>query len=156
MLDGYHDDVFVYDPVFQNLDSPQVRAMWEMLVSRAKGMELSFSNVSGDEGNGGDARNRSDARNSDGYSYGSCDWTAVYTFSATGRKVVNIVKAHFTFKDGKIIEHHDDFNLWRWSAQALGLPGQLFGWTSLLQNSIRKKARVSLEKFMGSKVPASH
>jgi len=133
MLDCYSEDVFFYDPVFENLDGHQVRAMWEMLLSRAKDLELSFSEVQSEDG------------------YGSCSWIATYTFTATGRKVVNKGKARFSFSDGKIVEHQDEFSLWKWSSQALGLPGMLFGGTSLFQKKIRRNARKSLEKFTAGK-----
>ncbi|GGA88332.1 nuclear transport factor 2 family protein [Puia dinghuensis] len=133
MLDCYHEEVFFYDPVFGNLEGSKVRAMWEMLLSNAKGMTLDFSNVSGGDG------------------YGSCEWTATYTFPPTGRKVINKGQAYFFIGEGKIAEHHDDFNLWRWSTQALGLQGLLFGWTSTLRNGIRNKARRNLDKFIAAK-----
>lgn len=133
MVDCYDANVFFYDPVFENLDGAQVRAMWEMLLGRAKAVKLDFSNVSGKDG------------------YGSCNWVAEYQFPATGRTVVNKATARFSIRDGKIVEHQDDFSLWKWSAQALGLPGQLFGWSSFLRESIRKKARANLDKFIASK-----
>jgi ketosteroid isomerase-like protein len=134
MLDCYGEDVFFYDPVFEDLEAPQVRAMWEMLLSRAKDLELSFTEVESKAG------------------YGSCRWIAAYTFTATGRKVVNKAKARFTIRDGKIAEHQDEFSFWNWSRQALGLPGMLLGWTSLLQNKVRRDARKSLDKFIAGKV----
>ena len=54
---------------------------------------------------------------------GSADWTAEYLFSKTGRKVFNEIHAEFEFKDGKIFRHTDTFDIWKWSKQALGLPG---------------------------------
>ena len=39
---------------------------------------------------------------------------ATYTFSATGRTVVNRIRARFDFRDGKIVRHVDSFDLWRW------------------------------------------
>ena len=137
MLDCYSEDVFFYDPVFENLDGRQVRAMWEMLLSRAKDLELSFSGVQSED------------------EYGSCNWIATYTFTATGRKVVNKGKARFSFREGKIAEHQDEFSLWKWSSQALGLPGMLFGATSLFQKKIRGNARKSLEKFIAGKAQES-
>ncbi|HEY6900908.1 MAG TPA: nuclear transport factor 2 family protein [Puia sp.] len=134
MIDCYHTDVFFYDPVFQNLEGAEVRAMWEMLLGRAKAVKLDFSNVSGADG------------------HGSCNWIAEYRFPATGRNVINKATARFSIREGKIVEHQDEFSLWKWSAQALGLPGQFFGWSSLLQENIRKKARANLEKFRTSKI----
>jgi hypothetical protein len=40
MLTVYHPAIFFYDPVFGNLEGPQVAAMWEMLLSSAKGLDL--------------------------------------------------------------------------------------------------------------------
>jgi hypothetical protein len=35
--------------------------------------------------------------------------------------VINIIQAHFHFQDGLIIKHTDDFDVWKWSKQALGI-----------------------------------
>lgn len=152
MLACYHEEVFFYDPVFEDLQAPEARAMWEMLLSSAKDLNLSFSNIKMEPTPTEDlaAGVVDDLHDEETIpdSYGSCNWVATYTFSQTGRKVVNTGKALFTFRDGKIIEHQDDFSLWKWSRQALGIPGILLGWTPFLQKKIRKKAQRSLEKFM--------
>jgi ketosteroid isomerase-like protein len=129
MQDCYHDDAIFYDPAFENLDAAGVRAMWEMLCKRAVNFSLVFDRVEADE------------------EYGTCYWTATYNFSKTGRKVVNRIKAHLRFADGKIIEHTDDFDLYKWSRMALGLPGILLGWTSWMQGKIRKQSREMLRKW---------
>lgn len=41
--------------------------------------------------------------------YATCNWVANYTFSKTGKRVVNRIKAFMKLKDGKIIEHSDAF-----------------------------------------------
>jgi ketosteroid isomerase-like protein len=128
----YHGDAEFSDPVFQNLNSKEVKAMWQMLVTSAKDLKISFSNVKADD------------------QTGSCRWEAWYTFSRTGRLVHNIIEARFQFKDGKIIQHHDSFDLWRWSRQALGTSGLLLGWSPLVKNKVRSTASRSLTKFMGS------
>lgn len=74
-------------------------------------------------------------------------WVAVYTFSATGRKVTNEVTALMKLKDGKIVEHNDSFNFWKWSSQSLGLPGKLFGWTPFLKGKVQSEARKKLAMF---------
>jgi hypothetical protein len=63
--------------------------------------------------------------------------------------VVNDVHASFRFADGKIAEHTDDFDFHRWSRQALGTPGLLLGWTPLLRRATQRKARASLDQFLG-------
>jgi hypothetical protein len=80
--------------------------------------------------------------------YATCNWVATYTFSKTGRKVVNHIKAHLRIQDGKITEHTDQFDIWKWSRQALGMPGLLLGWSGYLKNKIHQNARQNLEKFM--------
>ncbi len=135
MIACYTEDVFFYDPVFENLQGGQVRGMWEMLLSNARDLRLDFSDIVFADG------------------YGSCHWVATYTFSATGRRVVNRAKALFKFTDGKIAEHQDVFSLWNWSRQALGLSGLLFGWSSTLQHKIRKMANKNLSKFLLSHKP---
>jgi hypothetical protein len=133
MLNCYLTEVFFYDPVFGNLEGDKVRAMWEMLVGRAEDLSLSFDQVRGADG------------------YGSCYWTATYTFGPTGRRVINKGKAYFTFGEGRIAEHQDEFSLWRWSAQALGLKGMLFGGTWVMQRKIREMARGKLDRFIAAR-----
>ena len=86
------------------------------------------------------------------HEYYTGEWVAIYTFSKTGKRVVNKIKAHMRFEDGKIIEHSDGFSLHKWSMMALGFSGWLFGWNSFFQNRIKKQARRNLEKFMERKV----
>jgi hypothetical protein len=130
MAQVYHPDIIFYDPVFGSLQGQEVPRMWEMLLSGDTVLDLQFGEIAADEG------------------YGSCRWTATYVFPTTGRKVVNRAKAMFKFEDGKIVEHQDDFSFWKWSAQALGWKGAVFGWTSMLQNGVRTRARRRLDRFM--------
>jgi hypothetical protein len=51
-------------------------------------------------------------------------------------------------KEGKIIEHSDAFKLSKWAAQALGLKGQLLGWTGFMKRKIQQNARKNLVAFM--------
>ena len=131
MQSCYSDDIIFNDPAFGILENGEAKAMWEMLCKNAKNFSLSFSNIQLlDE------------------EYATCNWVATYTFSKTGRKVVNRIKAHMKLQDGKIVEHTDQFDIWKWSGQALGLPGILLGWSGYMKNKIRYNARKSLEKFM--------
>ena len=130
MQDAYHSDAIFHDPVFQKLNSSEVRAMWQMLLSSAKDLKIEFSNIKADDNKG------------------SCRWDAWYTFSKTGRKVHNIIYASFEFKDGKIYRHQDSFDLWRWSRQALGVTGSLLGWSSIIKVRIQRAARKSLNSYM--------
>ena len=68
---------------------------------------------------------------------GRAHWDATYTYSATGRRVVNKIDATFAFRDGRITRHHDRFDLHRWARQALGLDGSLLGWAPPVQRDAR-------------------
>ena len=122
------------DPVFGLLEGKEVTMMWEMLCKNAKNFSLLYFDIQSldDE-------------------YLTCHWTATYTFSKTGRKVVNKVKAHFRIENGRITEHTDKFDMWRWSRQALGWPGLVFGWTSFMQTKIHKQAIKGLQLYMARK-----
>lgn len=130
----YSDDIVFYDPAFELLRGDEVKYMWEMLCKNAKDFSLNFDNISA----------RGDA-------YYTCNWVATYSFSKTGRKVVNVVKAHMRIENGMIIEHSDAFSLHKWSSQALGLMGQLLGWNSFFQRRIKNKAKRNLLKFIEAK-----
>jgi ketosteroid isomerase-like protein len=125
----YAPNVQFSDAVFIDLKGAEASDMWRMLCSRAADFSLSFSDVEADE------------------QRGTARWTAHYTFSATGRTVVNEIRAEFVFKDGLIVEHRDHFDLWRWSRQALGLKGLLLGWLPPVQAAIRRQARQGLASY---------
>ncbi|MET0393876.1 MAG: nuclear transport factor 2 family protein [Chitinophagaceae bacterium] len=131
MQDCYSDDIAFSDPVFLLLRGEEVKAMWEMLCLNAKNFSLTFSDIELlDE------------------EYATCRWTATYTFSKTGNRVVNHIKAFMRLRDGKIIEHSDGFRLSTWIGQALGWKGVLFGWTGFMKRAVQKNARKSLYRFM--------
>ena|ERR1044071_9840245 len=134
MNDCYSEDIIFSDPVFLTLKGDFVRGMWEMLCKNAKDFSLSFSNIQLlDE------------------EYATCNWTATYTFSATGKRVVNNIKAFMRLKDGKIIEHSDAFRLSTWIGQALGWKGKLLGWSGFMKRAVQNKAKANLLRFMENK-----
>jgi ketosteroid isomerase-like protein len=125
----YHPEVFFSDPVFPSLRGAEAGDMWRMLLSRAADLEVTLDEASaGDDG-------------------GRARWTARYTFSRTGRPVVNSIRAMFAFRDGLIVRHYDHFSFWRWAGQALGPAGKVLGWFAPLKWKVRKDAAKSLEKF---------
>lgn len=131
MNECYSSDIVFFDPVFKLLRGEEVRAMWRMLCANAKDFELVFNNIIAlDE------------------EYYTCEWVASYTFSKTGRKVINKVKAYMRIENGKIIEHSDGFSLHKWSMQAMGFSGWLLGWNRFYQNKIKNHAKRNLNKFM--------
>lgn len=124
----YAPDARFEDPVF-SLNGGAIGDMWRMLCTRGKDLAVEASGIEADA------------------STGRAHWVATYTFSGSGRRVVNRVDARFDFRDGLIVNHVDTFDLWRWAAQALGPAGLLLGWTPLLRNKIRAQAAQSLAKF---------
>ena len=134
MTSCYSDDIIFYDPAFELLRGDEAKSMWEMLCKNAKDFSLTYGNVIKlDE------------------EYYTRDWVATYTFSKTGRKVVNKIRANMRFANGEIIEHSDAFSLHKWSSQALGFTGKLFGWNSFFQRKIKNQAKKNLLKFIKSK-----
>jgi ketosteroid isomerase-like protein len=129
MAGCYAPDVRFSDPVFPDLRGGEAKAMWRMLTARATDLRLELLE-----------------READG-ERGSARWRAHYTFTQTGRPVVNDVRASFRFGDGLIVEHRDEFDFHRWARQALGPTGLMLGWTPLLRSAVRRRARAGLEQF---------
>jgi ketosteroid isomerase-like protein len=125
----YHPEVFFSDTVFPALRGDEAGDMWRMLVARGADLVVTLDSASADD------------------SGGQAQWTARYTFSKTGRKVVNVISALFAFRDGKIVRHHDSFPFWRWASQALGPAGAALGWFPPLKWKIRKDAARGLRAF---------
>lgn len=131
----YSPGILFYDPVFEQLRGDEAKAMWQMLCNNAKDLSLTFSNIK-DLGEG----------------YYTCDWQAAYTFSATGKKVINNCKAHMKIVNGIITEHSDAFSFHRWAAQAFGFKGWLIGGTNYFRQKVRNGARKNLLAFMNAAV----
>lgn len=132
MQECYADSATFSDPVFQDLNADQVRAMWEMFLVKNDSLTIEYKNVELIS------------------ELVTAQWTARYTLSSTGRPVTNTIRAIFRIKDGKIMRHTDSFNFYGWTRQALGLKGALIGWTPLVKNRVRKTAMASLDTFMRS------
>ena len=130
MQESYHPEASFSDPVFGSLTADETKAMWQMLITSAKDLEISFGRIVADD------------------EVGRCRWEARYLFSGTGRKVHNIIRADFVFKDGLIMRHNDDFDFWRWSRMALGRPGLVMGWSPYLLNAVRGKVKKRLERWI--------
>jgi hypothetical protein len=117
------------DPVFTDLNGDEPGAMWRMLTSQARDLRVELLEHTAD----------------------SARWRAHYTFSQTGRPVVNDVRATFRFDSGGLIaDHRDEFSFYRWARQALGPPGLMLGWTPLLRGKVRRSAAASLQRFHSS------
>ena len=128
MAQMYDPDGRFSDPAFGELTGAEAGDMWRMLTGRAEDLsvELVEHSAEGDEG--------------------TALWIARYTFTRTGRPVLNEVRARFRFRDGLILEHRDSFPFWAWARQALGPAGLVLG-VPPLNLLIRRQARADLSKF---------
>jgi uncharacterized protein len=132
MARRYAPDGRFRDPAFGELSGAEAGDMWRMLTSRADDLRVELPEHSVD-GTTGSAR-----------------WIAHYTFTRTGRPVVNDVRARFRFReDGLIEDHQDSFSFYRWARQALGPVGLALGWAPPLRLMVRRSAREDLAKFRG-------
>ena len=106
-----------------------------MLLDKSNGIvKIEFSSINADEYRG------------------HAKWVATYPFNRTKRTVMNNVRSEFQFKNGLIYRQFDNFDIWKWSKQAFGITGYLFGWTGYFQRKIEEKALATLNKYKDSKM----
>ena len=128
MASCYHQDARFSDPVFPDLDGKdEVMKMWRTLVGRSDDINIVLGDHAADDRGG------------------TAHWTATYTFTTTGRPVVNEIDAAMVFRDGLIVDHKDSFDFWKWSRQALGTPGLLLGWSPILKKKVRAQSAQLLQ-----------
>ncbi len=130
MAECYAPQARFSDPVFIDLHDGEPGAMWRMLTGRSRDLVVTLLEHEADD------------------ERGRAHWVADYTFS-NGNAVHNDVRARFRFQDGLITEHVDSFSFHAWSRQALGRIGAVLGWSPLLRNMVRVKARAGLDEFLG-------
>jgi ketosteroid isomerase-like protein len=124
----YEPDGRFSDPAFGELSGEEAGDMWRMLTARAEDLRVDLA----EHESHGDV--------------GSARWIARYTFTRTGRPVVNDVRAAFRFHDGRIAEHDDSFSFWGWARQALGPAGLVLG-LPVLSGLVQRRARQDLAEF---------
>jgi ketosteroid isomerase-like protein len=117
------------DPVF-SLQGAEIGAMWSMLCARGRDLAVTWSGVVVDDGNG------------------AATWEARYTFAATGRPVHNRIASVFTFAAGRIATQRDTFDFARWSGMAIGPVARLPLMGPMVQRSVRRKARATLDAWI--------
>lgn len=138
MVACYHKNIVFQDPAFGTLKGERAFKMWEMLLSLKKGdIKINFDSIQASAENG------------------NANWVAEYVYGEKNRKVINKVRADIKFKDGKIIEHIDSFDLWRWTRQAMGPVGYLIGWTPFMKSKIQKITNKRLDKFIENRSASS-
>ena len=124
----YHPRAHFTDPVF-DLQGAEVGAMWTMLTSNAQDFRAEHRVLDAGEDTV------------------RVHWEAWYRFSATGRPVHNVIQSTLTLRDGLILQQQDSFDFWRWSRQALGVPGWLLGWTQFLRRKVQDQAATNLRRW---------
>jgi len=125
----YHPLATFEDPAFGPLDRASACAMWAMLLGRSTDLSVTHAVLS-ELGQAATAR-----------------WEARYTFTRTGRPVVNRIEASFTMVEGLIRTHRDHFSFWAWARQAFGPAGLLLGWTPWFQAKVRREALRGLAAY---------
>ena len=131
MIACYHKEVTFKDPAFGELKNDKAKAMWQMLLSKKKESEMSISF---------EVLNETQAK-----------WVADYKYGPKKRAITNKVTANFEFKDGLIYKHTDQFDLWKWSKQALGTSGYFLGWSNFVKNKIQTTTNQLLSDFIANK-----
>ncbi len=131
----YAEDASFEDPAFSLKERSQIGGMWHMLCDATRqsrgDWELDFNAIEADE-----------------YA-GKAHWEARYRFTATDRKVHNIIDANFTFTpSGLIASHRDSFDFWRWSRQALGFGGLILGWAPYFRKQVRAQTLAALTRYL--------
>ncbi|HJV49021.1 MAG TPA: nuclear transport factor 2 family protein [Geothrix sp.] len=123
----YHPQATFEDPAFGPLNREAACAMWAMLLGRSADLRITHQVLR-------ETRDTVIVR-----------WEARYTFTRTGRPVLNRIEATLGFEGGLIRTHRDRFGFWAWARQAFGLPGLLLGWTPWFQAKVRAQALQALE-----------
>ena len=133
MLHCYHTDVVFEDPAFGELKGEKAHNMWRMLLSNPEAnTKIKITHIQQTE------------------NQVVCHWTADYIFGKKKRPIHNVVESTFTFDGNKIIEHRDTFNLHKWLSQAFGFIGTMLGWSSYMQNKVRKQSNYYLNTYVAS------
>lgn len=120
MAGMYSADATFEDPVFR-LKGKDIGKMWTGLVGRARDFSVAYTIAQAASGRG------------------TVEWTARYLFGSR-RPVVNVIVSEIEFDGEKITRQVDRFDFPRWAAQALGLPGKLFGRFGWFQRAVSRKA----------------
>ena len=126
----YAPDARFTDPVF-DLAGAEIGAMWAMLCARGKDLTRRMARCAGRRRRGQRALGAATIRS-----------------RPPAGPSHNVIDATFVFRDGRIVEHVDRFDLWRWSRHGARREGLLLGWTPLVRNAVRAQARKGLDAWM--------
>lgn len=120
----YAPDATFEDPVFQ-LRGADIGRMWISLLRRAREFSVSYTIAQAGSG------------------VGTVEWTARYLFAGR-RPVVNVILSEIEFVGEQIARQRDAFDFRRWAAQALGLPGRLFGRFEWFRRQVSRRAAAGI------------
>lgn len=126
MASCYHEDATFQDIAFTLRGKKQIHAMWHMIAETD--LRATFKVLRADD------------------ERGAVDLTDVYTFRDTERRVKNVIRSDFRFRDGLIVEHRDSCSAFKWGVQALGPLRGVGSW--LFPAKRRRQAMAKLEKFI--------
>lgn len=129
MTAAYAPTAHFSDKVFPSLDGAQAGAMWRMLTKS------------------GDLKIQHKILKVDGDTV-TARWIANYPAPGTGRPVENHVTATIKVKDGKIVDHKDDFDMDKWVRMAFGGVAALPFVGGALAGVTRHLAGRQLKKFI--------
>lgn len=130
MEECYAPRAIFRDEVFDLHGREEIGGMWKMLLARGEDLAVTATRI--------------DVAGSQAVA----SWVADYTFGQTGRSVHNEIDADFVLDGDLIVEHHDRFDFWRWSRQALGPVGTVAGWTPMLRDRVQAQARRGLDTWL--------
>lgn len=137
----YADAVQFRDEAFNLSGRAATMAMWSMLCDGVRGQGAAGRAVWRLEASA-IRRDPADARAV------LAHWDVDYLFGPAQRRVHNRIDARFVFDaSGRVVEHVDRFDFWRWSRQAVGLPGLLLGWSPWLKGKVATQAGRQLERY---------
>src|SRR5664279_739269 len=122
----YAPDATFEDPVFR-LRGADIGKMWIGLTRGAKEFSVQFTVAQAGAGTG------------------VVEWTARYLFGGK-RPVVNVIVSEIEMRDGLIARQKDTFDFPRWAAQALGLPGLLFGRMAWMRRSVSRLSLIHISE----------
>ncbi len=132
----YAENARFEDEAFSLAGRRQIGAMWRMLCEGAR-----MNGIANWKLQVSDIRASADK--------GRAHWEAHYVYGPQRRKVHNRINAKFDFDDhGLIVRHRDQFNMWNWARQALGLPGLMLGWSPWLRSKVRISAAQQLQRYV--------
>ena len=128
----YCGDARYRDLAFDLKGKTEIAAMWRFVCSNEVKVEYCDIRTEGDKVKG--------------------YWVFNYLYEHTN-PVRNPTNSTFTFRDGKILVHHDHGNRFYWARQALGIPAAIL--VTIVPCILRILSRGKLNKFRESELDAS-